>query len=66
MTEGWVVELEAGCWLSGTLGDPGRTLRADRAKRYETAQGAKIALGLARKFRPFVNASIYSVGDSFK
>ena len=57
-TTGYVVALEAGCWLSQWSGDPGRTRKKHWARQYKTLHGARIALGFARKYRPFENAQI--------
>ena len=57
----YIVELETGVWLADWPGDPGRTLVKESAKRYATNHGAAIALGLARKFRPFKSAVITAV-----
>ena len=59
----YIVELSPGCWLGPWPGDPGRTLVERTANRYATKRGASIALGMARKFRPFLNAKIVEVGD---
>lgn len=58
--EKYIIELESGVWLAGWSGDPGRTLVKESAKMY-TRDGAAIALGKARKFRPFKNAVITAV-----
>lgn len=57
----FIVELEPGVWLAGSIGDPGRTLVKESAKQYKTRRGAAIALGIARKFRSFKNAVITTV-----
>ena len=57
----YIVELENGVWLADWPGDPGRTLVRENAKQYTTEHGAAIALGMARKFRPFKNAIITAV-----
>jgi len=54
----WIVRLEDGVWLAPWTGDPGRTLVEDSAKTYATKRGAQIALGLARKYRPFKKAEV--------
>ena len=59
----YVVELQEGCWLLPGGGDPGRTLVFESAKRYNTEKGAKIALGIARRYRPFLNAKIRKEPD---
>lgn len=57
----YIVELEPGVYISGTQGDPGRTLRKDYAKRYKTAPAARGGLTRARRIRPFVNARLIPV-----
>ncbi len=54
----WIVELEDGVWLAAGLGDPGRTLRVKNARRYTSEKGAAVALGMARKWRPFARARV--------
>ena len=56
--EEWIVELESGVWLAKWAGDPGRTLVKQNARKYKTISSATIALGLARRFRPFPSAAI--------
>lgn len=55
---GYVVELNQGCWLAPWTGDPGRTLVIEHATIYETRRGARVALGMARRYRPFINAAV--------
>ena len=52
----YIVELDKNVWLAAWSGDPGRTLCLENVKTYKTLRGAKIALGMARKYRPFKNA----------
>lgn len=54
----YIVELEEGVWLDGS----GRTLLKKFAKRYNK-HGAEVALGLARKSKPFVDARIVEVTE---
>jgi len=54
----FVVELEIDVWLAGHNGDPGRTTLLKNAKVYKTEQGARIALGLARRYRKFKDAKV--------
>lgn len=54
----YAVELATGIWIAPWSGDPGRTLISFNAKTYKTKRGAKIALGLSRRYRPFINAKI--------
>ena len=56
-----IVRLEDGVWLAPWSGDPGRTLIKRAARLYATERGAAIALGMARKHRPFKNAVIMAV-----
>jgi hypothetical protein len=58
-SNGWVVEIETGCWLTTWPGDPGRTLAIENAGRYKTRRTAECALRQAREFRPLVDAKIY-------
>ena len=58
----WIVELHNGCYLAKhSGGDPSRTTLRFNAKKYGTEKGAKIALGLARRFRNFEQARILPV-----
>ena len=59
----YIVELHEGCWLAPWTGDPGRTLVLKTAKLYLTKRGAKIALGLARRFRKFSYARVMPAND---
>lgn len=59
----YIVELENGVWLADCTGDPGRTLKKGNAATYKTRRGAEIALGIARQWRPFVNALVLCVSD---
>ncbi len=60
----WVIELEPGVWLTAGHGDPARTLVQDSAKRFNTQARALMALGDARKHRPFVKAKAVEVHDA--
>lgn len=51
------VQLQPGCWLAR----PGRTLREDHAALYPTEQGARVALGMARRYRTWTNPVIEPV-----
>ena len=55
---GFIVEISKNCWLASWAGDPGRTCVMSSAKVYKTDRGAKIALGIARRYRPCKNAKI--------
>ena len=55
---GFVVEISKDCWLARWTGDPGRTCVLKSAKVYKSKQGAKIALGIARRYRQLPNAKI--------
>lgn len=48
-------------WLAPWSGDPGRTSVRELARKYDTEHGAKIALGLARKYRPLPGAKIIPI-----
>ena len=54
----WIVQIEPGVWLAAIEGDPGRTLVRDNAQPFKSMVAASRALTAARKYRPFVNASI--------
>ena len=54
----YVVELEPGVFVADRDGDPGRTLSADHAAAFDSRKAAKLALDGARRYRPFVGASI--------
>ncbi len=56
--KGFIVELQQGVWLAPWQGDPGRTLVKHSARVYQTEHGARVALGIARKCRPFAKARI--------
>ena len=57
----YIVELELGVYLAPWSGDPGRTLVESTARLYRTERGAQIALGKARRFRPFQHALVRRV-----
>lgn len=57
----FIVELEDGVWLANWEGDPGRTLRRDNAKQFDTKKKAQNALKRARKFRSFLDAQILNL-----
>lgn len=61
LREGFIVELQEGCWLCRVQGDPGRTLVRDNARVYGRWQDARCALTWAQKYRPFRNAQIIPV-----
>jgi hypothetical protein len=52
------VQLEENCYIAPWPGDPGRTTERGLARTYKTLKGAQIALGKARRYRPFRNAKI--------
>lgn len=54
----FVVEISENCWLAPWAGDPGRTCVLKSANVYKSKKGAKIALGMARRYRPLKNAKI--------
>lgn len=54
----YVVELEEGCWLAEGEGDPCRTLVRGTAWVFRSLAAAKVALKMARRYRPFANAQI--------
>ena len=54
----FVVELESKVWLAPWEGDPGRTCLLKNAQLYKTAHGAKIAMGIARRYRKFKGAVV--------
>lgn len=53
-----IVELEPRVWIADGRGDPPHTLLEENAKRFKTLVEAAKALTKARKYRPFLNASI--------
>ena len=55
----FVVEIFQNCWLAPWTGDPGRTCKIENAKQYSSERGAKIALGIARRYRKLPNARVY-------
>lgn len=59
--DGWVVEIEPGCWLAPWEGDPGRTLLLANVKRYKSAREANCALRRARTIRPLKYAKVYQL-----
>jgi acyl carrier protein len=54
----FVVELEKGVWVAPWIGDPGRTLKIENAKRFKRRNHARYGLKMARKYRPFLKAKI--------
>ena len=56
----YIVKLEDGVWLADGDGDPPRTIVRDSAKRFDTFEDAAMALGAAKRIRPFRNAEIES------
>ena len=56
----YTVELEEGVWLDTGDGDPSRTLRQEKAARFDTTTDAVKAVMAARKFRPFKEATIHN------
>ena len=58
----YIVEIEKGVYIAPWSGDPGRTLKKERAKKFSTEIGALICLACARKYRRFENARILKVG----
>jgi hypothetical protein len=54
----YIVELEEGVWMAPWPSDPGRTCKKENARKFDYYQVAVIALDIARKYRPFVNAKI--------
>lgn len=55
---GFIVAIEAGCWLADWPGDPGRTTIKTAAKVFPTEKSAKAALAQARRYRKFLRAEI--------
>ena len=54
----YIVRLEDNVWLTDGDGDPPRTIVRDSAKRFETFEDAAMALGAAKRIRPFRWAGI--------
>jgi len=59
MNNGWVVEIQPGCWLATWNGDPGRTELREYARQYKSAHAAECALRAARRYRPLEGALVY-------
>jgi len=58
----FIVEIQPNLWLADwSGGDPSRTISKVLARRYATEHGAKVAIGMARRFRPFKAAKIVPV-----
>lgn len=57
----FIVELEKGVYLADLPGDPGRTLDKSNAQTFETREQAYIARRVARKYRPFLFATIHEI-----
>jgi hypothetical protein len=58
----WIVELEPGIWIACRAYPFRFTGNRCAAAEYTTQRGAQIALGLARKHRPFQDAKVIPVG----
>ena len=56
--ETYIIQLEDAVWLAPWRGDPGRCLCRENARVFATMVGARRSLTAARKYRPFVNATI--------
>lgn len=59
--EMYIVEIEEGVWLAPWRGDPGRTSIKKEAKLFGSHHGARVALGFARRYRPFAKAKIVKI-----
>ncbi len=59
----FIVELEKMCYLAPWNGDPGRTIFRCNAREYKTERGAKIALGISKKYRVFDNPRILNTKE---
>jgi hypothetical protein len=57
----YIIELENGVYKANLVGDPGRTLVKSNAQLFKNTHSAKISLGLARKYKPFINAKIIPI-----
>ena len=54
----FIVRLENECYIAAWEGDPGRTIIKGHAKIFKSIESANKALAKARKYRPFVNATV--------
>ena len=61
LTDGFIVELEAGVYVAEWSGDPGRTSDIGSAKVYQTEVAAINGKAQARRYRKFANARIHAV-----
>lgn len=60
----YIIELEPGVYRSiWSSGDPPRTLKIDKARRYTSENSAKLGLARARTYRAFPNARILFVAE---
>jgi hypothetical protein len=58
---GYIVELQDGCWLAPWKGDPGRTLDQNSARVWDTEKSAERALENARKHRSLGGARVVPI-----
>ena len=56
--EHFIVQLEAGVWLAGWKGDPGRTFEIENAQRFSSRARAEMALAKVRELHEFPNAFV--------
>ena len=57
----FVVELEKGVWIAPWEADPGRTVKIENAKIFNSKKSAKSARTKARKCRDFHDAKIVEI-----
>jgi len=57
------VRLERGVWLADWEGDPGRTVKRENSKLFDSVEDAEQACKQARKYRPFKDALILYAKD---
>ena len=60
----FVVELEENVWIAPWHGDPGRTVLLTNAQTFNTKHGARVSLGMARRYRKFKNAKVVSFNNA--
>lgn len=57
----YIVELEKNVWIAHWEADPGRTIKIENAKKFDSKKSAQKARTEARKYRDFLNAKIVEV-----
>ena len=54
----YLIKINETYWKANYVGVGQITTYKDRARRYKTAQGAKIGLARMRKYKPYSNAKV--------